>query len=706
MWQTRSISWVAIRLESSELLKPIQFVKGVGPHIAALLRQKDVITVEDALYYLPRAYEDRRHFKKLKDLVPGKRETAFGAIQRVALQPIRTRKQPMLVMTLADPSGIILATWFRYNAKYMMTRYKVGMHVVFSGEIRVFNFQKGITHPDLEIIDNPHVKSLHFGRIVPIYSLTEGLYQKTLRRILKNVLDLHLKNLEDPLPKEILKRYELPDLPTSFQLAHFPEELFPEKARKRLVFDEFFFLELGLALKREKSKKEKTMAFPPSERLKPKILNQLKFTLTDSQKIVLKEIEDDLSRTTPMNRLLQGDVGSGKTIVALISALSIIERGCQTALMVPTEILAEQHYENIKKLLSPLTIDIALLKSDLKKSDKETLIEEINAGKYGLVIGTHALIEEGVRFKNLSYIIIDEQHRFGVEQRLSLRQKGNCPHLLVMTATPIPRTLALTVYGDLDLSIMTGLPPGRKPAATKVLFESDRLKLYQFMKKEILRGRQAYVVYPLIEESEKIDLKDASSMTEHLKRIFPKFRVELIHGKMKSDEKNKIMSEFKENQIQILVSTTVIEVGIDVKNSSIMVVEHAERFGLSQLHQLRGRIGRGEDNAYCFLVAQAKKTDEAKERLSAMEKFQSGFKIAEIDLKLRGPGVFMGKEQSGLSGFRVANIATDGGILLQARKEAFDLVSKDPDFKFPEHAPLKKALTTRWQQKFNLISAG
>lgn len=706
MWQTRSISWVAIRLESSELLKPIQFVKGVGPHLAALLRQKDVITVEDALYYLPRAYEDRRHFKKLKDLMPGKRETAFGVIRRVALQPIRTRKQHILVMTIADSSGFILAKWFRYNAKYMMARYKVGMHVVFSGEIRIFHFQKEITHPDLEIIDNPHVESLHFGRIVPIYPLTEGLYQKTIRRILKNVLDLSLKNLGDPLPEEIRKRHQLPDLASSFRLAHFPEEQLPAEARKRLVFDEFFFLELGLALKRANIKKEKTTAFLPSESLKPKILNQLKFTLTNSQKIALKEIEDDLAQPVPMNRLLQGDVGSGKTIVALLTALSVIERGCQAALMVPTEILAEQHTENIKKLLSPLNIDIALLKSDLKKTDKETLIEEIKAGKYPLVIGTHALLEEEVRFKNLSYIIIDEQHRFGVEQRLKLRQKGDKPHLLVMTATPIPRTLALTIYGDLDLSIMTDLPPGRKPVKTKVLFESDRLKLYQFMKKEISKGRQAYVVYPLIEESEKIDLKDATQMTEHLKRIFPEFRVELIHGKMKSDEKNKIMSEFKENLIQILVSTTVIEVGIDVKNSSIMVVEHAERFGLSQLHQLRGRIGRGEENATCFLLTHFMKTDEAKERLSAMEQFQSGFKIAEVDLKLRGPGEFMGKEQSGLFGFRVADISTDADILLQSRKEAFDLVSKDPDLLFPEHAPLKKALTTRWQQKFNLISAG
>lgn len=697
---------MAIRLESSELTRPIQFVKGVGPYLASVLKQKDVVTVEDALYYLPRNYEDRRHFKKLKELRPGAQETAFGVIRSVALQPIKTRKQPMLVITIADPSGFILAKWFRYNAKYMMSRYKAGMHLVFTGEVRLFNGQKEITHPDLEVIDNPRSESLHFGRIVPIYPLTEGLYQKTVRRILKNVLDLALKNIEDPLPEEVRKRLELPDLRTSLQQVHFPEQLMPTAARRRLVFDEFFFLELMLALKRLNLKKEKTIAFPPSEILQPKILGRLNFSLTDSQKTALKEIQDDLSQPVPMNRLLQGDVGSGKTIVALLSSLAVIEKKYQVALMVPTEILAEQHYENIKNILSPFQISMALLKSDLKKSEKEAILRDIKLGKYSLIIGTHALIEKEVEFQNLAYIIIDEQHRFGVEQRLRLRQKGNAPHLLVMTATPIPRTLALTVYGDLDLSIMTELPPGRKPVKTKIVFESDRLRLYSFMKKEISKGRQAYVVYPLIEESEKIDLKDATQMTEHLKRIFSEFRVELIHGKMKSEEKNKIMTQFKENQIQILVSTTVIEVGIDVKNSTLIVVEHAERFGLSQLHQLRGRIGRGTEDAYCFLLTDRLKTDEAKERLSAMEQFQSGFKIAEVDLKLRGPGQFMGTEQSGLAGFRVADLSIDAEILLQARKEAFERVHHDPQLLLPEHRLLKEALKTRWQQKFNLISAG
>ena len=683
----------------------IQYVKGVGPHIAALLKLKDIETVEDALYFLPRVYEDRAHIKKIKELRPGERETSFGTIRSINLMPLKSKKTPMFVITIGDESGILLAKWFRYNLKYMKTKYKVGMAVVFSGEIKIFRYQREMTHPDIEVIEDPH-DSLHFGRIVPIYSQTEGLHQKTIRRLMKHALDSSFQELEDPLPHDIRQRLQLLDLKTSFKEVHFPSKPDKTEARRRLVFDEFFFLELGLALKKTKERKEITTAFPPALELKKIFCSALPFELTEAQKKAIQDIEEDLSRTTPMNRMLQGDVGCGKTLVASLSACSVIAKGHQVALMVPTEILAEQHFKNLAFLFGKCGIQTALLKSDIKKSDRTQLLQEIKTGFFQFIVGTHALIQEGVDFKNLGYIIVDEQHRFGVEQRLTLKQKGNSPHLLVMTATPIPRTLSLTVYGDLDLSIIDEMPKGRKPVLTRVVREPERLKLYDFMKKELAKGKQAYVVYPLIEESEKVDLRNATQMSEHLKKIFPEFIVQLLHGKMDSEEKTTIMKSFSENKIHVLVSTTVIEVGIDVPNTTLMVVEHAERFGLSQLHQLRGRIGRGSDKSYCFLLAGYKSSEEAQQRLMAMEAHQSGFKIAEVDLAIRGPGEFLGTRQSGLPGFRVANLILDATTLIEARKEAFDLIERDPTLSLSVNASLKKALTRRWNKKIDFMSAG
>ncbi|MBI3017012.1 MAG: ATP-dependent DNA helicase RecG [Deltaproteobacteria bacterium] len=659
-------------MPSLSLDTSIQYIKGVGPNLASLFRKKDIYSLEDALYFLPRTYEDRQNFKPIKDLTPGQRETSFGVIKRLAFVPLRSGRSKIFELVIADKSGWIVAKWFHYNAKYMMTKFKPDMSVVFSGEVKLFKYQKEMTHPDIEIIEDTQKESLHFGRIVPVYSETEGLFQKTIRRIVKNVLDQSLAIVQDPLPEDIRKRQTLWDLKKSFSEIHFPSHadalpsLFSGQhpARRRLVFDEFFFLELGLLLKRSHVTKEKTQSFLPSQTLKSSLLASLPFELTQSQKTALLEIAHDLEKPHPMNRLLQGDVGSGKTLVALLSALSVIEQGHQVAFMVPTEILDEQHAKTFQTHLSPLGISLGLLKSDMKKNEKE------------------------------------------IEQRLLLKKKGGSPHMLVMTATPIPRTLALTVYGDLDVSVMTELPAGRKPVKTKVLRESQRLKLYEFMTKEFLKGRQAYVVYPLIEESEKVDLKDATQMAEHLKKIFKDFRVELLHGRMTSEEKNKIMLEFKKGHIQVLVSTTVIEVGIDIPNSTIMMVEHAERFGLSQLHQLRGRVGRGSENSFCFLMAHYTSSSEAQERLKAMEEFQSGFKIAEVDLKIRGPGEFLGTRQSGLPGFRVANLMTDQPWLMQARKEAELIIERDPYLSSPENLPLKEALKSRWQNKINLMSAG
>ena len=418
------------------------------------------------------------------------------------------------------------------------------------------------------------------------------------------------------------------------------------------------------------------------------------------------DIESDLQKSTPMYRLLQGDVGSGKTLVSVLGALSVLEAGAQVALMVPTEILAEQHFQNIKTLFKPLGIQTALLKSDLKKSDKTKLVQDIKSGFFQMLVGTHALIEKEIEFQNLGLCIIDEQHRFGVEQRLLLKQKGQNPHLLLMTATPIPRTLALTAYGDLDLSIMLDMPKGRKPVKTKLVQESQRLKLYDFIKKQLELGHQAYVIYPLIEESEKVDLKDATQMAEHLKQVFSNHTVSLLHGKMPGETKQDIMKQFKEGKIHILVSTTVIEVGVDVPNSTLMVVEHAERFGLSQLHQLRGRVGRSDLQSYCFLLMSYPASEEAKIRLKAMETHTSGFKLSEVDLELRGPGEFLGTRQSGLPGFRIANLAKDQLVLLSARKEAFAIIETDPELCAPQNQSLKKGLHNHWQKKMSFLQAG
>ena len=693
---------------------PIQYVKGVGPHLAALLRKKDIVTFEDALYFLPRTYENRLNLKPLRDLKPGFRQTAFGTLRSMREVPTHSKRIRILEIIVQDKTGFIFLKWFRYNLKYMQQRFKPGVSLVFSGDVKRFRNQLEIAHPDIEIIEEPTESSLHFGRIVPVYSQTEGLYQKTLRKIMHHVVEKSKTVLEDPLPLPLQEKYDLWPLSKCFETLHNPptEKDFElllagtHPARNRLVFDEFFFLELGLAQKKIKTQKEKTQAFGISKILKPKILKTLPFELTQSQLQAILDIESDLQKPTPMYRLLQGDVGSGKTLVSVLGALSVLEAGAQVALMVPTEILAEQHFQNIKTLFKPLGIQTALLKSDLKKSDKTKLVQDIKSGFFQMLVGTHALIEKEIEFQNLGLCIIDEQHRFGVEQRLLLKQKGQNPHLLLMTATPIPRTLALTAYGDLDLSIMLDMPKGRKPVKTKLVQESQRLKLYDFIKKQSELGHQAYVIYPLIEESEKVDLKDATQMAEHLKQVFSNHTVSLLHGKMPGETKQDIMKQFKEGKIHILVSTTVIEVGVDVPNSTLMVVEHAERFGLSQLHQLRGRVGRSDLQSYCFLLMSYPASEEAKIRLKAMETHTSGFKLSEVDLELRGPGEFLGTRQSGLPGFRIANLAKDQLVLLSARKEAFAIIETDPELCAPQNQSLKKGLHNHWQKKMSFLQAG
>jgi ATP-dependent DNA helicase RecG len=711
-----------------ELQTPIQYLKGVGPRLSEILKKKNIRTVEDALYFLPRAYEDRRFIKKISQLTVGKQETAVGEV--LSSDVVHHGRRRSFTVMIGDETGILTAKWFNFNPRFMKDRFRKGMRVILSGEIRMFQFQKEIHHPELEVLEDPGEKekepspdsatgeeSLHFQRIVPIYSETEGLYQRQrlIRRIQKRVVDQFAAKAVSGLPAEICRRQGLIPLSEALRRAHFPDlqediQALQERkspAHRRLIFEEFFFMEIGLALRRSGTALEKGIAFPISHRYTQKLRSLLPFALTPAQDRVIREIEGDMRKPHPMNRLLQGDVGSGKTLVALTAALMAIEGGYQVAIMAPTEILAEQHFLNIRPLIEQLGLRSCLLTSSSKKKQRDVLLQDLQDGAVQIAIGTHALIQGGVEFRNLGLAIIDEQHKFGVLQRANLKKKGYHPDVLVMTATPIPRTLAMTLYGDLDVSVIDQLPPGRGVITTRVFSEKERHQVYRLLREELGKGKQAYVVYPLVEESERLDLKDATQMAAHLQRdIFPEFKVGLLHGRMKSEEKEAVMADFKGRRLQVLVSTIVIEVGIDVPNASVMVIEHAERFGLSQLHQLRGRVGRSQDPAQCLLIAQYRRSEDAEQRLRIMEKTRDGFKIAEEDLAIRGPGELLGTQQSGLPEFRVADFVRDFPLLAEARKEAFALIDRDPPLSKPEHYLMKETLTERWKGKLELARVG
>ncbi len=698
------------------LQTPIQYVKGVGPRLAKLLEKKGVLTVEDGLYFLPRCYEDRRLLKKISALRAGEKETGFGEILLSGMVFFQNRKRRVFEVLVGDETGKMTLKWFHGNERYLKERFKKGRKLIFSGEVRWFNYQKEIHHPDVEIVEGDIEEDyLNFKRIVPIYSETEGLYQRTLRRLMKNIVDGYAGELTSRIPEEILERHDLIGFSEAFRRVHFPPDgesleglnLHRSDGHRRIIFDEFFFLELGLAVKKRGVALETGLSFRTDGCLAQTLMNQLSFALTRAQEKVLSEIVEDMEKPHPMNRLIQGDVGSGKTIVALLACLRAVECGYQTAIMAPTEVLAEQHYLTIHRWVEPLGVGVALLTSNIKGSERGEIYERIRRGEVRIVIGTHAVIQEQVEFQRLGLAIIDEQHKFGVVQRGLLKKKGGNPDVLVMTATPIPRTLAMTLYGDLDISLIDEMPPGRMPVETKVFPESGRGKVYRIVEEEVKKGRQAFIVYPLVEESEKLDLKDATQMAEHLRKdVFPEFRIGLLHGRMKSNEKEAIMLEFKEGNIQVLVATTVIEVGIDIPNASVMVVEHAERFGLSQLHQLRGRIGRGRFPSKCILLAQYRSSEEARVRLQAMERTNDGFKVAEQDLELRGPGDFFGIRQSGLPDFRVAQLIRDAPILIEARKEAFRLVEEDPALEKPFHRDMREVLVKRWKGRLELATIG
>ncbi len=639
---------------------PVQYLKNVGPQRAKLLNRLGINTVEDLLNHFPRRYEDRRNVKNINQVVHGEIETVRGAVvNHQELKPRRGLK--IIKIGINDGTGTLHGVWF--NNPYLIKQIPRGTELIVTGKIdRRFGATE-MTVSDYEILDEKEIAA----GIVPVYPGTESLSSKQIRTLMGYALQKVDELMPEILPETLLKKYRLPGRAEAYKQIHFPSDFNQkETARRRLVFEEFVLLQIGIQRVRGEKAKLPGIVMNCKDNLVEEFRQNLSFRLTNAQERVLEEIFRDMAGSYPMARLVQGDVGSGKTVVAAMALLKAVECGYQGAMMAPTEILAEQHCIYFKQVMEPLGVKVDLLRGSTGKKEREEVLQRVSDGTCDILVGTHALIQEAVAFKALGLAITDEQHRFGVRQRAILKKKGKNPHVLVMTATPIPRTLALTLYGDLNLSVIDELPPGRKEIKTLHITDKSRDKLYQFMQKEISTGRQAYVVCPLVEESEALDLRAATELAEDIARRFPRYRVGLLHGRMRSQEKETVIEGFRKNKIQIMVSTTVVEVGVNVPNASIMVIEGAERFGLAQLHQLRGRVGRGENQSYCMLVSNAFNEDIAK-RLGIMCETNDGFRIAEEDLKIRGPGEFFGTRQHGLPELKIADILHDGAVLEQAR---------------------------------------
>ncbi|OGK99832.1 MAG: ATP-dependent DNA helicase RecG, partial [Candidatus Rokubacteria bacterium RIFCSPHIGHO2_12_FULL_73_22] len=641
----------------------------------------------------------------LRALQPGQTATCSGTIVGLSPPPPGRARQPFTVM-LRDESGHATASWFGW--RYLARALKRGQRLVLHGKVARYRGAIVLQQPDWEIVESGEDERLHTGRLVPVYSLTEGLGQRALRALMWRIVDQFAGQVAEVLPDAARARRRLVGLAQALADGHFPgtEEALAA-ARRRLAFDDFLLLQLGLAILRARTTRARGLSLDPRGDLVGRLRARLPYRLTAAQERVWEEIRRDMAAPHPMHRLLQGDVGSGKTVVAALAVLTAVEAGYQAAVMAPTEILAEQHVVTFRDLIEPLGVRVSLLTSALKPRERAAARAALAAGEVGCAVGTHALVQEGVAFRRLGLAVVDEQHRFGVEQRARLRGKGEHPDLLVMTATPIPRTLALTLYGDLDVSVIDELPPGRRPVVTAARTEARRRAIYRFIGEQVAAGRQAYVVCPLVEESEALDLKAATDMARRLAgEVFPHLTVGLLHGRLGVEDKDAIMRRFKAGEIHVLVSTTVIEVGIDVPNASVMLVEHAERFGLSQLHQLRGRVGRGPWKSYCILLTAGRLTEDARRRIEGMVATHDGFRIAEVDLALRGPGEFFGTRQSGLPEFRVADLLRDAALLEEARREALAIVGKDPELRDPGHRALRAELLARWRGKLALASAG
>jgi ATP-dependent DNA helicase RecG len=713
-------------LSSDPLQGSLQFLKGVGPRRAADLQRAGLSTVEDLLYRFPTRYEDRGHFQTIASLKPGVAASVAGEILSSGLRPTRRPRFKIFEMLVRDRTGSLRAIWF--NQPFLKDVFKPHQRVILFGKLDLTSHGLQMTTPDYEISEEHEGdegneganegadghETIHTGRIVPIYEKTGQLTAKMQRSLVYQALHgLPPLNddLPDPLPPAVRERQQLIGRREALQQAHFPEasasieslNAFRSPAHRRLIFEEFFLFQLGILLRKRRADSErKARVVVCTDEIRRAIGKVLPFKLTGDQRTAIREIVADMERPQPMNRLLQGDVGSGKTIVALMAALVAMENGLQVAFMAPTEILAEQHFFNIRRLLESSRFRLTLLTGGTPAKKRRELLAELAGGSMHMVIGTHALVQEDVAFRELGLAVIDEQHRFGVLQRANLRAKGLHPDVLVMTATPIPRTLALTTYGDLDVSVMREMPPGRQPIVTVAKPESRRDDVYAHVRKEIEHGRQAYVIYPLVEESAKVDLKAATEMADHLAQdVFPDLRVALLHGRLKQDAKDRVMGAFVRREFDILVSTTVIEVGVDVPNATVMVIEHAERFGLSQLHQLRGRVGRGSHKSYCMLLHSYGLTEQGRERLKALTETTDGFEIAERDLQLRGPGDFFGTRQSGMPTLRVGDLLRDHALMEEARREAVAALD-DPT----QASALAALVNTSWEHRFGLVGVG
>jgi ATP-dependent DNA helicase RecG len=685
---------------------PLQYVPGVGPSRAKLFDKLGLRTVRDILYFFPRSYIDISEIQSIADLRAGQRATIVGRVIDKSVQ--RTRKgMAIFTLLVEDQTGMIECVWF--NQPFREREFEKNNTVFIHGDVRLYN-RLQLNPKEWQVLQSDAMSDGEdVGGLIPIYPATEGLSHKLIRKIVRKALELAGERLEETFPEKLIREHNFPSFSDSIKQMHFPDTAsLQENARRRLVYEEFLYLQLVLAIRhRFKKLREGGISFKPVNKYVARLYRSLPFELTAAQKRVIKEIFEDMTSPNAMNRLLQGDVGSGKTVVSLFTMLRAVENGYQAALMAPTEILAEQHRRKLKGLMEEMGLRLECLTGSMESGRKEEIREAIARGDVQLVVGTHALIQKSVSFKNLGLVVVDEQHRFGVSQRVDLMEKGENPDCLVMTATPIPRSLALTLYGDLDLSIIDEMPPGRKKVVTRIVEEGRRQKLYDFIREKVKEGDRIFVVFPLVEESDKLDLKDAMTWEKkYREKIFSDLNVGLVHGRLKGEEKENVMRDFEDGKLDILVSTTVIEVGVDMPEASIMVVEHAERFGLSQLHQLRGRVGRGDRESYCILFLSDDVASRSLERLNVLEKTQDGFRVAEEDLKIRGPGEFLGTRQHGLPDFQLASLVDDRDLLDMSRKDAFRIIKEDQDLKRKGNLVLKAELTRRYRDKIKNIRIG
>ncbi|MCJ7716228.1 MAG: ATP-dependent DNA helicase RecG [Anaerolineales bacterium] len=685
--------------EKLDLATPIDSIKGIGVKKTSALAKMGITSIRDLLYTFPRRHDDYSKLKPIGSLWFGENVTVIGTVDSVNTRSVRSGKMKLVEAVVSDKSGALRVTWF--NQPWLEGELKRAKHVVLSGEIEQYLGRLTMNNPEWEPLSN---KQLHTNRIVPVYPLTKDITQKWLRGIVHDVVEQYGSSIEDPLPEQLRTDISLPELTTAIQEIHFPDsEESLHQAKQRLAFDELFLLQMGVLKQKKQWESRSGQVFDsPDDWFKTR-LEKIPFKLTKAQIKALKQVREDLRSGHPMNRLLQGDVGSGKTVIAALAALIVNKQGAQAAFLAPTSILAEQHFLTLKKLLisDPDGLsenEISLLIGSTPEDQKELIRQKLSGGEIKLIIGTHALLQEPVEFQNLQLAIIDEQHRFGVDQRGTLRQKGNNPHLLVMTATPIPRSLALTLYGDLELSVIDELPPGRLPVETHVLYPREIERAYSLVRRQVDLGNQAFIIYPLVEESDKSDEKAAVEEFSRLqKEVFSSYSLGLLHGQMRPDEKELVMTSLRDKEIQILVSTSVVEVGLDIPDATVMLVEGAHRFGLAQLHQFRGRVGRSDQKSYCILVP-GNAEEVENQRLQAMVETNDGFVLAEKDLTIRGPGQFLGTRQSGYTELKLASI-TDLDLVEQARKYASDLFQQDPELDQEKHQKLAMAVNQFWTQK-------